>query len=176
MREPTFRTFTQAHNVSGARHFGVTQASCSGLRSAVHATRSVITGTDFGDNLIAALPDAIGDTIGNMVAGQINGSNDLISQVQQNAAANLAADQQAKDAQIANTSFLGASDLVMPTLPDMSAYGADQNTAASSIVASSTNANSAPAPSLLSLIIPVVGFLMNIYFSCTILHEKCVLW
>ena len=32
------------------------------------ATQSVIDGTDFGDNLLAALPDMIGGTIGNMIA------------------------------------------------------------------------------------------------------------
>ncbi len=34
------------------------------------ATRSLINGTDFGDNLMAALPDIIGSTIGNMIAGR----------------------------------------------------------------------------------------------------------
>jgi hypothetical protein len=38
------------------------------------ATRSLINGTDFGDNLIAALPDTIGSTIGNIVARGITGS------------------------------------------------------------------------------------------------------
>jgi hypothetical protein len=33
------------------------------------ATRTLVTGSDFGDNLIAALPDTIGQTIGNAVAG-----------------------------------------------------------------------------------------------------------
>jgi len=32
------------------------------------ATRSLINGSDFGDNIIAALPDTIGQTIGNMIA------------------------------------------------------------------------------------------------------------
>ncbi len=35
------------------------------------ATRSLINGTDFGDNILKGLPDAIGQTIGNMVAGEI---------------------------------------------------------------------------------------------------------
>ena len=35
------------------------------------ASRSLIDGTDFGDNIMAALPDVIGSTIGNMVAGGI---------------------------------------------------------------------------------------------------------
>jgi hypothetical protein len=38
------------------------------------ATRTVMTGSDFGDNIMAMLPDAIGQTIGNMVAGAIQGS------------------------------------------------------------------------------------------------------
>jgi hypothetical protein len=32
------------------------------------ATRSALTGTSFGDNILAAIPDVIGQTIGNMVA------------------------------------------------------------------------------------------------------------
>ncbi|HEV2562624.1 MAG TPA: hypothetical protein VGT78_10825 [Rhizomicrobium sp.] len=39
----------------------------------------MITGTDFGDNLIATLPGAIGNTIGNLMAGQINSQGDSIS-------------------------------------------------------------------------------------------------
>jgi hypothetical protein len=35
------------------------------------ATRSLIDHTDFGDNLLAAIPDAIGQTIGQMFAGSI---------------------------------------------------------------------------------------------------------
>jgi hypothetical protein len=38
------------------------------------ATRSVINGSDFGDNLIAALPDVIGSTIGNMLAYGVSGT------------------------------------------------------------------------------------------------------
>ncbi|WP_034160758.1 hypothetical protein, partial [Sphingomonas sp. ERG5] len=40
------------------------------------ATRSLISGTDFGDNLMAALPDVIGSTIGNLVAGGISGGHE----------------------------------------------------------------------------------------------------
>ena len=39
------------------------------------ATRSIITGTDFGDNLLAVLPSVIGATIGNAVALGISGSS-----------------------------------------------------------------------------------------------------
>jgi hypothetical protein len=35
------------------------------------ATRSAVSGTNFGDNLLAVLPDVIGDTIGKLVAGKI---------------------------------------------------------------------------------------------------------
>jgi hypothetical protein len=35
------------------------------------ATRSLLTGTDFGDNIAATLPDVIANTIGNIVAGGI---------------------------------------------------------------------------------------------------------
>ena len=37
------------------------------------ATRSLISGGDFGDNLLASLPDIIGSTIGNAVAAGMNG-------------------------------------------------------------------------------------------------------
>ena len=37
------------------------------------ATRSVITGTDFGDNVMATLPDVIGSTIGGMIARGVSG-------------------------------------------------------------------------------------------------------
>ncbi|MEI9997638.1 MAG: LysM peptidoglycan-binding domain-containing protein [Rhizomicrobium sp.] len=41
------------------------------------ATRTLIDGSDFGDNLIAALPDTIGQTIGNAIAGEVEGSDQL---------------------------------------------------------------------------------------------------
>jgi YD repeat-containing protein len=39
------------------------------------ATRSVIDGTDFGDNLRAALPDIIGSSVGQLVAGSVVAAN-----------------------------------------------------------------------------------------------------
>lgn len=39
------------------------------------ATRSILTGTSFGDNLIAVLPDVIGSTIGNAIAGGVQAAN-----------------------------------------------------------------------------------------------------
>jgi len=43
------------------------------------ATRSAIDGTDFGDALEAAIPDVIGQTIGNMAAGRIQTANSQAS-------------------------------------------------------------------------------------------------
>ena len=40
------------------------------------AARSLIDGTDFGDNIMAALPDVIANTIGNLVAGGIAGGGE----------------------------------------------------------------------------------------------------
>lgn len=47
----------------------------TGMASALAnaATRSVISGNSFGDNLIAALPDAIGGALGNAIGGAIAG-------------------------------------------------------------------------------------------------------
>jgi hypothetical protein len=48
----------------------------SGMAGAIAnaATRTLVNGTDFGDDLVATLPDAIGQTIGNAIAGQIDAS------------------------------------------------------------------------------------------------------
>ncbi|MBT9445301.1 MAG: hypothetical protein IV086_06345 [Hyphomonadaceae bacterium] len=40
------------------------------------ATRSLIEGTDFGDNMLAAIPDVLGQTIGNAIAGGIQQAQD----------------------------------------------------------------------------------------------------
>ena len=47
----------------------------SGMAGAVAggAARSLITGTDFGDNVLAALPDVVGATIGNMAGDGLRG-------------------------------------------------------------------------------------------------------
>ena len=61
------------HGASNGFTFGeqlVTNAA-SGLANA--ATRSVLEGTDFGDNIIAALPDIIGNTIGGFIASKLAG-------------------------------------------------------------------------------------------------------
>ncbi|MEJ0027174.1 MAG: LysM peptidoglycan-binding domain-containing protein [Rhizomicrobium sp.] len=47
------------------------------------ATRTLIDGSDFGDNVIAALPDTIGQTVGNAIAGVIQGSVTQTSQTPQ---------------------------------------------------------------------------------------------
>jgi Pretoxin HINT domain/LysM domain len=51
--------------------------AATGMAAAIAgaATRSLITGTDFGDNIAATLPDVIGSTIGNLVAGGISGKS-----------------------------------------------------------------------------------------------------
>jgi hypothetical protein len=41
------------------------------------ATRTLITGTDFGDNILKALPDVIGETIGNAVATETENEGSL---------------------------------------------------------------------------------------------------
>ncbi len=47
------------------------------------ATRSLINGTDFGDNILKGLPDAIGQTIGNAIAGGIEGPDGGATNIQQ---------------------------------------------------------------------------------------------
>lgn len=47
----------------------LTRGTASALASA--ATRTLIDGSDFGDNILAALPDVIGQTIGDAVGGRI---------------------------------------------------------------------------------------------------------
>lgn len=65
-----------AGGVSGAidlKGFGgsLVRNVAGGLANA--ATRSLLDGTDFGDNVLAALPDAIGTTIGQRVARSVAG-------------------------------------------------------------------------------------------------------
>ncbi|WP_214675024.1 hypothetical protein, partial [Escherichia coli] len=47
--------------------------TAGGLANA--AARSLIEGTSFGDNILAALPDVIGQTIGDAVAGKVAARN-----------------------------------------------------------------------------------------------------
>jgi len=44
------------------------------------ATVSLISGTDFGDNILRALPDTIGATIGNAIAGEIDQASNTAGQ------------------------------------------------------------------------------------------------
>jgi hypothetical protein len=53
------------------RNIGANLATGMAGNIANAATRSVIDGTDFGDNIMAALPDTIANTIGNLVADGI---------------------------------------------------------------------------------------------------------
>jgi hypothetical protein len=52
---------------------GMANDALSGMAGAIAgaATRSVLTGTSFGDNILKTLPDVIGATIGNAAAGRI---------------------------------------------------------------------------------------------------------
>jgi YD repeat-containing protein len=51
----------------------VGQQLVTGIAGAIagSATRSLIDGTDFGDNILSTLPDVIGNTVGNLVADRI---------------------------------------------------------------------------------------------------------
>ena len=59
----------QSAGAAFGQRFAVTAAN--DLANA--ATRSVLTGTDFGDNVLAALPDVIGQTLGGFLADGISG-------------------------------------------------------------------------------------------------------
>ncbi|HLL30836.1 MAG TPA: HNH/ENDO VII family nuclease, partial [Allosphingosinicella sp.] len=50
----------------------ILRTMADGIASA--ATRSVITGTSFGDNIMAVLPDVIGRTVGNMLTDAVTGA------------------------------------------------------------------------------------------------------
>jgi hypothetical protein len=54
-------------------HAGVSAASAI----AGAATRSVLTGTSFGDNVMAVLPDVIGSTIGNVIANGVSSAGKM---------------------------------------------------------------------------------------------------
>lgn len=48
--------------------------SSSAASVATAGARSLLTGTDFGDNILRTLPDVVGNTIGNLVADRVAGS------------------------------------------------------------------------------------------------------
>ncbi len=54
-----------------ARNIGANLATSAANSLANAAAHSLLTGTDFGDNIMAALPDVIGSTIGDMIAGAV---------------------------------------------------------------------------------------------------------
>lgn len=57
-------------NVTGSDRFvGAVSSSAGAIAGA--ATRSLVEGTDFGDNLLAALPEVVGSTIGSALAGRL---------------------------------------------------------------------------------------------------------
>ncbi|WP_235365013.1 LysM peptidoglycan-binding domain-containing protein [Sphingomonas sp. ERG5] len=61
-------------NLTDSRSIGNTlKSGLAGAAGSIAsaATRSAINGSNFGDNIIAALPDAIGQTIGNLVANGV---------------------------------------------------------------------------------------------------------
>jgi hypothetical protein len=62
----------------GSASFGnqIVSGMAGGLASA--ASRSIIDGTSFGDNLLAALPDVVGSTLGNMLVARLNGVRDEV--------------------------------------------------------------------------------------------------
>ena len=59
--------------IGGNNSFGhiASRAAADGLASAT--ARSIITGTSFGDNIIAVLPSVIGQAIGNAIGGALTG-------------------------------------------------------------------------------------------------------
>jgi hypothetical protein len=66
-----------AHSLRGDMSFrnimaNVASSSAGAIANA--GARSLIEGSDFGDNLIAALPDIIGSTVGNMLAASVGSS------------------------------------------------------------------------------------------------------
>ena len=57
---------------SSARNIGANLLANTAGGLANAATRSLANGSDFGDNIMAALPDIIGNTIGNLIAGRVS--------------------------------------------------------------------------------------------------------
>jgi YD repeat-containing protein len=55
--------------LEGWNRYGAQLVSGAAGAIANAATRTVIEGSDFGDNILAALPDVIGSTLGNLIAG-----------------------------------------------------------------------------------------------------------
>ena len=66
-----FRLPIQSYCRSVGEH-GLISGAAGGIAAA--AFRSVATGTDFGDNILAVLPDVVGSTLGRTLGGMIGGS------------------------------------------------------------------------------------------------------
>jgi hypothetical protein len=66
-------SFASARFGPSGKGFGATLGRSMADGIAEAATRSVIDGTDFGDNILASLPSVVGNTIGNAVANGIAG-------------------------------------------------------------------------------------------------------
>ncbi len=76
--------------LTGATSFDISRSASNiaanaagGMANAIAnaATRSAIEGTSFGDNIMRALPDAIGQTVGNLIAAGVRGPS-LKSQIE----------------------------------------------------------------------------------------------
>jgi LysM repeat protein len=118
------------------------------------AAKTLVDGTDFGDNVLQALPSAIGQTIGNVIAGQIDESDDSATQAQSTPQPGQSSDQTFDGAAYGYNGQITPEDIApMPLNPndlinnvpsiDTASDGADaDNTAvASNFVAGSANSS-----------------------------------
>ena len=96
-----------AGRMSGLSRFNERFFSSMASDIANAATRSVLEGSDFGDNMIAALPDIIGQTIGGMIADGLagRGRTDATSGTDDN-----------RDEEPASASADGADDSASPPM------------------------------------------------------------
>jgi LysM repeat protein len=77
-------TGTGQIDLGGANGFATNFVSGMAGAIAGATARTLVNGTDFGDNLIATLPDVIGNTLGNAIGDQISAEFDdpLLAQIQ----------------------------------------------------------------------------------------------
>jgi hypothetical protein len=73
--------------LAGLSGIGLSSATSMAGGIANAATRSLANGTSFGDNMLAALPDIIGGTIGSLIAGRIGRRSINSDSIHQKAAA-----------------------------------------------------------------------------------------
>ena len=83
--------------------FGGRLATSAASAIANAATRSAIDGTNFGDNIIAAIPDVIGGAIGNAVAGEIG---DAVTLARANPLKNIKAFEGLRDRDLINAQHI----------------------------------------------------------------------